>query len=170
MVQPLPPKFCWHRCNAPSRGKSPLDDCKLQSSAGQWGAARRASLLIPGKKEVVELPLATGLKRRLTPGRNIALNPLQAFAGRFRVRRFDVPRETQPLHNPDEIIARIKLSAFDPQLGGMREGVVIAVPVLAKGQQADAGNVVALHGQVYDFPALMAVTMREMSDQPMPDQ
>lgn len=112
-----------------------------------------------GQKEAVGLTSTMALNVRLTPGRNTALNPLQAFARRFRVRGFDVPRETQPLQNPDEIIARIQLPAFDAQLGGMREGVVIAVPVLAKGEQADAGNVVALHGQVGNAPALMALSV-----------
>lgn len=47
---------------------------------------------------------------------------------------------------------------------------MVAMEALAKGHQPETREVVALHRDTIDTPALMAISMREMPDQPVSGQ
>lgn len=48
--------------------------------------------------------------------------------------------------------------------------MMVSVPVFAKGQKTQTRKVVTLHEHAVDNPALMPVTVRIMTNGPMPDK
>ena len=93
-----------------------------------------------------------------------------AKSGRGAVGQLDVIGKAKGGEAADQPEAGVGLARFKAEAGGMEEGVMVAVKRLAKGNQAKAGQVIALHGQARDTPALVATFMREVDHSPMPGQ
>jgi hypothetical protein len=75
--------------------------------------------------------------------------------------------ETQRHESLDEGPAEVDLTTFQAKACGLREGVVVAMESFAKGDQPECGQVVALNCNIIDAPALVAVTVSEMANQPV---
>lgn len=94
----------------------------------------------------------------------------QAITLRLAVGLDHVMCGSEHLQGFDEPPAGIGLPWLDARPRGMRKSMVIAVPVLSKGQQTDARKIVPLHRQTIDHPALMSIAMRKMPNHPVTEQ
>ena len=82
----------------------------------------------------------------------------------FRTRQLDVPRQPELFQAQNKQKARIGLTRFYPKFCGMREGMVVSVPVLAKRDQAQSGKVVSLNRKAFDSPVLGALSVSVMAN------
>ncbi len=85
-------------------------------------------------------------------------------------RQLDRRGQAKACKQADEPPAEINLSGLDAEPGGFGKGVVVAVIAFAKGYQTETRQVVTLHRDAINAPALLAIAMGEMTDQPMPGQ
>jgi hypothetical protein len=101
---------------------------------------------------------------------NAGVRLAQALSSRAASWAQDNTRETRCGQKPDKQEARISLPIGQAKLGRMWKGMVIAVPVFAKGQQAEPRQIVALHWQSLNVPILMAPPVCKVADHPMAEQ
>ena len=78
--------------------------------------------------------------------------------------------ESKPGKEKDQPPPRIELTRFNPETGGAGKSMMIPVPALAEGDQADLRDVVALDGNPLHSPPLVSSSVRDVPDEPVTRQ
>ena len=78
-----------------------------------------------------------------------------------------VPGKTDAGEESDEPPAGIMLAVAKAKAGGLWIGVMVVVPALAYGEQADAREVVTLHGMAFEMRIAVAEVVSEVPDEPV---
>src|ERR1700682_528892 len=117
-------------------------------------------------KRISSALLGETAQNRRTAILRIGQAPKSGSPGKV-VPRFDVRGEASRLKRLDQPPAQIDLAWKKAHLRRTRKGVMVVVPAFAHADQSCELDVVSLSCRAIDDPALSALAMGEMADQPM---
>jgi hypothetical protein len=82
----------------------------------------------------------------------------------------NVPGKTRTTHDCQDPPAWIRLPSLNPEFCRSGEGVMVRMPALTKGEEAQPFYIETLNCSTIDAPALVTASMGEVTNHPMPGE